>query len=102
MRKMMKEMKEMLMKRRIDWLYSHCCSRCASLVAEAGPGIGSRAQRGARTCADASRHRSCTCFFCSSLVGRPAAFWRWSYIIFSTVCRVSPSRSESDEFSGST
>ncbi|MFN9902982.1 MAG: hypothetical protein ACK55Z_30265, partial [bacterium] len=24
-----------------------------------------------------------TCFFCSSLVGRPAAFCRWSYIIFS-------------------
>ena len=43
-----------------------------------------------------------TCFFCSSLVGSPAAFCRWSYIIFSTVCRVSPSRSDKEEFSGST
>ena len=32
----------------------------------------------------------------------PRAFCLWSYIIFSTVWRVSPSRSESFEFSGST
>mmetsp|Transcript_45762 Transcript_45762/g.111577 ORF Transcript_45762/g.111577 Transcript_45762/m.111577 type:complete len:241 (-) Transcript_45762:632-1354(-) len=39
-------------------------------------------------------------FCCSSLVGNPNAFCLWSNIIFSTVFRVSPSRSVSDEFSG--
>mmetsp|Transcript_26783 Transcript_26783/g.63514 ORF Transcript_26783/g.63514 Transcript_26783/m.63514 type:complete len:395 (-) Transcript_26783:161-1345(-) len=39
-------------------------------------------------------------FFCSSAVGRPIAFCLWSYIIFSTVCLVSPSRSLRFEFSG--
>lgn len=28
---------------------------------------------------------SISCFCCSSLVGSPICFWRWSYIIFSTV-----------------
>ena len=37
-----------------------------------------------------------------SLVGFPAAFCRWSYIIFSTVDRVSPSKSAKLEFSGTT
>ncbi|KAL7544332.1 hypothetical protein ACHAWF_007718 [Thalassiosira exigua] len=41
-----------------------------------------------------------SCFFSSSLVGRPIAFCRWSYIIFSTVCRVSPSKSDKLLFSG--
>lgn len=36
-----------------------------------------------------------SCFFCSSDVGSPSSFWRWSYIIFSTRPRVSPSKSES-------
>mmetsp|Transcript_18849 Transcript_18849/g.48578 ORF Transcript_18849/g.48578 Transcript_18849/m.48578 type:complete len:263 (+) Transcript_18849:276-1064(+) len=45
---------------------------------------------------------SISCLFCSSDVGSPICFCRWSYIIFSTVWRVSPSRSESCEFSGST
>lgn len=36
-----------------------------------------------------------SCFFCSSEVGRPIDFCRWSYIIFSTIPRVSPSRSDS-------
>mmetsp|Transcript_8973 Transcript_8973/g.21586 ORF Transcript_8973/g.21586 Transcript_8973/m.21586 type:complete len:235 (+) Transcript_8973:193-897(+) len=45
---------------------------------------------------------SMSCLPCSSAVGSPAAFCRWSYIIFSTVCRVSPSKSASFEFSGST
>lgn len=40
------------------------------------------------------------CFCNSSLVGKPACFWRISNIIFSTVDRVSPSRSESLEGSG--
>jgi len=35
---------------------------------------------------------STSCFFCSSDVGNPMAFCRWSYIIFSTVCRVSPDK----------
>uniref|UniRef100_A0A8R7U122 Uncharacterized protein n=1 Tax=Triticum urartu TaxID=4572 RepID=A0A8R7U122_TRIUA len=40
-------------------------------------------------------------WFCiSSLVGRPICFWRWSNIIFSTVCLVSGSRSESLLLSG--
>lgn len=34
-----------------------------------------------------------SCFFCSSDVGRPSSFCRWSYIIFSTKPLVSPSRS---------
>mmetsp|Transcript_47362 Transcript_47362/g.100649 ORF Transcript_47362/g.100649 Transcript_47362/m.100649 type:complete len:311 (-) Transcript_47362:230-1162(-) len=41
-------------------------------------------------------------FFSSSLVGLPIAFCLWSYIIFSTVCLVSPSRSLSWLFSGCT
>ena len=41
-------------------------------------------------------------FCCSSLVGKPICFCLWSYIIFSTVARVSPSRSLSCEFSGCT
>ena len=41
-----------------------------------------------------------SCFFCSSLVGFPCLFISWSYIIFSTMPRVSPSRSPSFEFSG--
>lgn len=51
------------------------------------------------------RHKICTntetyflrisCFFCSSDVGRPIDFCLWSYIIFSTIPRVSPSRSDS-------
>lgn len=41
-------------------------------------------------------------FYCSSEDGRPFCFCCWSYIIFSTVWRVSPSRSDSLEFSGST
>lgn len=40
-----------------------------------------------------------SCFFCSSLVGSPSSFCRWSYIIFSTKPRVSPSKS--DNFDGS-
>lgn len=36
-----------------------------------------------------------SCFFCSSDVGRPMDFCLWSYIIFSTIPRVSPSRSDS-------
>lgn len=36
-----------------------------------------------------------SCFFCSSDVGRPIDFCLWSYIIFSTIPRVSPSRSDS-------
>lgn len=36
-----------------------------------------------------------SCFFCSSDVGRPIDFCLWSYIIFSTMPRVSPSRSDS-------
>lgn len=40
-----------------------------------------------------------SCFFCSSLVGNPSSFCRWSYIIFSTRPRVSPSKS--DNFDGS-
>ena len=43
-----------------------------------------------------------SCFFCSSEVGLPISFWRWSYIIFSTIPRVSPSRSLSLLFSGCT
>ncbi|TKW59723.1 hypothetical protein CTA1_10415 [Colletotrichum tanaceti] len=39
-------------------------------------------------------------FFCSSEVGRPCSFWRWSHIIFSTMPRVSPSRSDSLLVSG--
>lgn len=35
-----------------------------------------------------------SCFFCSSEVGRPSAFCRWSYIIFSTVARISGSAGE--------
>lgn len=45
---------------------------------------------------------SSSCFFCSSEEGSPICFCRWSYIIFSTVTRVSLSRSVSFEFSGST
>lgn len=41
-------------------------------------------------------------FICSSEVGFPAAFCCWSNIIFSTVCLVSPSKSDNLEFSGST
>mmetsp|Transcript_4788 Transcript_4788/g.12375 ORF Transcript_4788/g.12375 Transcript_4788/m.12375 type:complete len:332 (+) Transcript_4788:1055-2050(+) len=41
-----------------------------------------------------------SCLPISSAVGLPRAFWRWSNIIFSTVIRVSPSRSPSLEFSG--
>ena len=41
-----------------------------------------------------------SCFFWSSLVGRPISFWRWSYIIFSTKDLVSPSKSESFDGSG--
>mmetsp|Transcript_26469 Transcript_26469/g.88694 ORF Transcript_26469/g.88694 Transcript_26469/m.88694 type:complete len:259 (+) Transcript_26469:245-1021(+) len=41
-------------------------------------------------------------FFCSSFEGRPICFRLWSSIIFSTTWRVSPSRSERLEFSGST
>ena len=51
---------------------------------------------------DSINFLSMSCLDCSSAVGFPAAFCRWSYIIFSTVCRVSPSRSDSFEFSGST
>lgn len=40
-------------------------------------------------------------FCCSSLVGKPAAFWRWSYIIFSTMPRVSLSSSSNLLLSGS-
>lgn len=36
-----------------------------------------------------------SCFFCSSDVGSPIDFCLWSYIIFSTIPRVSPSRSDS-------
>ena len=36
-----------------------------------------------------------SCFFCSSDVGLPISFCRWSYIIFSTMARVSPSKSDS-------
>mmetsp|Transcript_19851 Transcript_19851/g.51584 ORF Transcript_19851/g.51584 Transcript_19851/m.51584 type:complete len:240 (+) Transcript_19851:94-813(+) len=43
---------------------------------------------------------STSCLPCSSAVGLPMAFWRWSYIIFSTVMRVSPSNSLSLLFSG--
>jgi len=43
-----------------------------------------------------------SCFFCSSDVGRPCCFRLWSYIIFSTIPRVSPSKSDSFEFSGLT
>jgi hypothetical protein len=39
-------------------------------------------------------------FFCSSLVGLPDSFWRWSNIIFSTMPLVSPSKSLSLLFSG--
>lgn len=39
-------------------------------------------------------------FFCSSDVGKPCSFCRWSNIIFSTMPLVSPSRSESFELSG--
>lgn len=41
-----------------------------------------------------------SCFFWSSLVGRPNSFCFWSYIIFSTIERVSPSKSLSFEGSG--
>mmetsp|Transcript_20302 Transcript_20302/g.34581 ORF Transcript_20302/g.34581 Transcript_20302/m.34581 type:complete len:223 (+) Transcript_20302:70-738(+) len=51
---------------------------------------------------DSMNFLSMSCLLCSSEVGSPADFCRWSYIIFSTVCRVSPSRSDSFEFSGST
>lgn len=43
---------------------------------------------------------SISSFFCSSLDGRPISFCRWSYIIFSTMPRVSPSRSDSLLLSG--
>lgn len=43
---------------------------------------------------------SMSCFLRSSLVGKPISFWRWSYIIFSTMLRVSPSRSDSFDGSG--
>ena len=43
---------------------------------------------------------SISCFFCSSLVGFPCLFISWSYIIFSTMPLVSPSRSPSLLFSG--
>ena len=43
-----------------------------------------------------------SCFFISSDVGWPFIFWCWSNIIFSTVARVSPSKSLSFEFSGVT
>ena len=36
-----------------------------------------------------------SCFFCSSDVGLPISFCRWSNIIFSTIDRVSPSKSDS-------
>mmetsp|Transcript_24898 Transcript_24898/g.80191 ORF Transcript_24898/g.80191 Transcript_24898/m.80191 type:complete len:315 (+) Transcript_24898:218-1162(+) len=52
-------------------------------------------------CSFMNRSRT-SCFFISSLVGRPIIFWRWSNIIFSTVLRVSGSRSPRLEFSGST
>ena len=45
---------------------------------------------------------SLSCFSYSSLVGNPFCFCCWSYIIFSTVVRVSASKSPSLEFSGST
>mmetsp|Transcript_61321 Transcript_61321/g.146187 ORF Transcript_61321/g.146187 Transcript_61321/m.146187 type:complete len:242 (-) Transcript_61321:244-969(-) len=41
-----------------------------------------------------------SCCFSWSEVGFPRDFCLWSYIIFSTVMRVSPSKSESLEFSG--
>jgi hypothetical protein len=40
-------------------------------------------------------------FFCSSEVGSPMAFCRWSYIIFSTVCLVSPGQRPSGNNSSS-
>lgn len=43
-----------------------------------------------------------SCFFCSSDVGRPMDFCLWSYIIFSTIPRVSPSRSDSCSGEGGT
>ena len=41
----------------------------------------------------ASLYLSISIFFSSSLVGLPSSFCRWSYIIFSTIPRVSPSKS---------